>query len=192
MRAPKFRPISVLRGARAESGIAAVEFALLVPMFLILMMGVIDVGQMLFAYYELDQAVAAGAEYAALNAANVTSTNGGALASTIATTVVNANGTNWANDTVVVNNGPAVTVTGGSAVSGGTATKADEYYCLTGSSPNWSWGTGYLSQSPCTPGSGTAGKYVTITATYAYVPLLQIYSFIQSSTLSQSAAVQTQ
>ena len=61
--------------AGADSGIAAVEFAILVPVFLILLMGTTDLGQMLYAYYKLDQAVAAGAEYAALNAANVTSTN---------------------------------------------------------------------------------------------------------------------
>ncbi|HEY3777222.1 MAG TPA: TadE/TadG family type IV pilus assembly protein [Rhizomicrobium sp.] len=191
MVSPKKRcRLSGRRLARAESGIAAVEFALLVPMFLIMMMGIIDVGQMLFAYYELDQAVAAGAEYAALNAANVTSTSGPALATSIATAVSNANGTNWSNNTVVVNNGPTVTVTDGAATSSGTATNADEYYCLTGSSPNWSWGTGYANQ--LSEACGTPGKYVTITATYAYVPLLQIYNFIQSGTLTQSAAVQTQ
>lgn len=179
------------RMREGEAGIAAVEFAFLVPVFLILIMGVVDLGQMLYAYYELDQSVAAGAEYAALNAANVTSTNGAALANSIATAITNASGTNWANGTVVVNNGPTVTITGGTAVSSGTATNADEFYCLTGSSPNWNWGTGYTSQSSCTSG-GTAGKYVTVTATYAYVPLLQIYSFIQSGTLTQSAAVQTQ
>ncbi|MGH6889355.1 MAG: TadE/TadG family type IV pilus assembly protein [Rhizomicrobium sp.] len=191
MRAAKFRLLFAHKGDRTEAGVAAVEFAFLVPVFLVLLMGVIDVGQMLFAYYELDQAVAAGAQYAALNAANVTSTNGAALATSIATTIANANGTNWSNGTVVVNDGPTVTITGGNTVSSGTATNADDFYCLAGSSPNWSWGTGYTSQSACANG-GTAGKFVTVTATYAYVPVLQIYDFIQSGTLTQSAAVQTQ
>jgi Flp pilus assembly protein TadG len=174
--------------AGADSGIAAVEFAILVPVFLILLMGTTDLGQMLYAYYELDQA---GAEYAALNAANVTSTNGAALASSVATIVESANGSSWANDTIVVNNGPTVTVTGGTAVSSGTASNADSYYCLTGSPGSWSWGTANATQVSCA-GGGTAGKFVTVTATYSYHPVLKIYTFITDSTLSQSSVVQTQ
>ncbi len=176
---------------RASDGIAAVEFAILVPVFLILLMGTTDLGQMLYAYYELDQSVAAGAEYAALNAANVTSTNGAALASSIATIVESANGSSWANDTIVVNNGPTVTVTSGTAVSSGTASNADSFYCLTGSPGSWSWGTANATQVACA-GGGTAGKFVTVTATYAYHPVLKIYTFITDSTLSQSSVVETQ
>jgi Flp pilus assembly protein TadG len=177
--------------AGADSGIAAVEFAILVPVFLILLMGTTDLGQMLYAYYELDQSVAAGAEYAALNAANVTSTNGAALASSIATIVESANGTGWANDTIVVNDGPTVTVTSGTAVSSGTASNADSYYCLTGSPGSWSWGTANATQVACA-GGGSAGKFVTVTATYSYHPVLKIYNFITDSTLSQSSVVETQ
>lgn len=180
--------LSMLRGERANAGIAAVEFAFLVPVLLILVMGVADLGQMLFAYYQLDQAVAAGAQYAALNAANATSTKGASLASSIALAVANANGTAWANDTVVVNDGPSVTITNGTASSGGTAANADDFYCLTGTAPNRSWGTAYTSQSSCS-GSGTAGKYVTVTVSYSYVPLLKIYTFITNGTLTQNAAV---
>jgi len=175
----------------ADSGIAAVEFAILVPVMLILLMGGTDLGQMLYAYYRLDQAVAAGAEYAALNATSVNSTSGAALASSIATVVESANGTAWANDTIVVNNGPTVTMTGGAAGSSGTASNADSYYCLTGSPGSWSWGTAHSTQVSC-GATGTAGKFVTVTATYSYHPVLKIYSFITDSTLSQSSAVETQ
>ncbi|HWY17018.1 MAG TPA: TadE/TadG family type IV pilus assembly protein [Rhizomicrobium sp.] len=184
------RSLGKLAG-RANDGIAAVEFAILVPVFLILLMGTTDLGQMLYAYYKLDQAVAAGAEYAALNAANVTSTNGAALASSIATIVESANGSSWANDTIVVNNGPTVTVTSGTAVSSGTASSADSYYCLTGSPGSWSWGTANATQVACA-GGGSAGKFVTVTATYSYHPVLKIYNFITDSTLSQSSVVETQ
>jgi Flp pilus assembly protein TadG len=185
------RSLAKLAGG-ASDGIAAVEFAILVPVFLILLMGTTDLGQMLYAYYKLDQAVAAGAEYAALNAANVTSTNGAALASSVATIVESANGSSWADDTIVVNNGPTVTVTSGTAASSGIASKADSYYCLTGSPGSWSWGTQYANQtSPCASG-GSPGKFVTVTATYSYHPVLKIYTFITDSTLSQSSVVETQ
>lgn len=174
-----------------EAGIAAVEFAFLVPVFLILMMGMIDMGQLLYDYYQLDQAVAAGAQYAVLNAANVTSARGAAIANSVATAVENANGTSWANDTVVVNNGPTASYSGGTLTTGGTASNADDFYCLTGSAPTWTWGTAYTTQASCT-GSGTAGKFVTITASYAYAPLLNFYTFIGNMTLTQSAAVQVE
>jgi Flp pilus assembly protein TadG len=182
---------TAFEGERANAGIAAVEFAFLVPIFLILLMGSIDVGQMLFAYYRLDQAVAAGTQYAVLNGANVTSLNGASVAQYVATAVEDANGTAWANDTVVVNNGPSMTVTNGVATSGGTASNADDYYCITGSPPNWTWGTAYTSQVSCT-GGGTAGKYVTVTASYNYVPVLSFYTFITNSTLTQNGVVRVQ
>lgn len=174
-----------------DSGIAAVEFAIIVPVFLMLFVGATDLGQMLFDQYQLDQAVAAGAEYAALNSANVNSANGAALATSIAAVVESANGAAWANDVITVNNGPNVTVTNGHATSGGTASNADSYYCLTGSPGSWSWGTAYSSQVACA-GSGTAGKFVAITGTYTYTPLLTVFHFVHSSTLSQSSMVETQ
>ena len=181
----------LLAGKRADAGVAAVEFAFLVPVFAILFAGVVDVSQMLYACYQLDQAVGAGSQYAVLNAANVTSTTGAALAGSIATVVANANGTAWTNDTIVVNNGPSVTMTNGTAASGGTAANADSYYCLTGSLNSWAWGTAYTTQTNCS-GGDTAGKYVTITASYNYVPLVAIYNVFTNTTLNQSAAVRVQ
>lgn len=174
-----------------EAGIAAVEFAFLVPVFLVLMMGVIDMGQLLYDYYQLDQAVAAGAQYAVLNAANVTSAQGAQVANSIATAVENANGTSWANDTITVNNGPTATYTGGTLTTGGVAANADDFYCLTGSAPAWTWGTAYTTQVSCS-GGGTAGKFVTITASFSYAPYLNFYAFIGSKSLTQSAVVQVE
>ncbi|HEX3667024.1 MAG TPA: TadE/TadG family type IV pilus assembly protein [Rhizomicrobium sp.] len=176
---------------RSRSGVAAIEFAFLMPVFLILFVGIVDLGMMLVQDYRLDQAVAAGEEYAAVNGSSVNSTNGASLASSIATAVENANGTAWANDVVVVNNGPSVTVASGTATSGGTASNADSCYCPTGSPPNWTWGSAATCGSSCSGGS-TAGKFVTITATASYTPLLGLYRFINSGTLRQSAVVQTQ
>jgi Flp pilus assembly protein TadG len=176
---------------RSCSAIAAIEFAFLMPVFLVMFVGIVDLGMMLVQDYRLDQAVAAGAEYAAINASSVNSTSGGTLASNIATAVASANGSAWANDTVVVNNGPAVTVTAGTAAASGTASNADSCYCPTGSPPNWTWGSSATCGANCA-GTGKAGKFVTITATSSYTPLLALYHFINSGTLRQSAVVETQ
>ncbi|MGH6888897.1 MAG: TadE/TadG family type IV pilus assembly protein [Rhizomicrobium sp.] len=177
------------RAFRANEGIAAIEFAFIVPVLLILLMGAVDMGQMLYTYYRLDQAVAAGSQYAALNGGNVNSTGGGALASSIATIVENANGSAWANDAVVVNDGPSVTVASGTATTGGTASNADSCYCPTGSGSTWAWGSAMECGAACP--SGEAGKFVTITASYNYVPLVRFYSFITNATLSRTGTVQT-
>jgi Flp pilus assembly protein TadG len=176
---------------RSRSAIAAIEFAFLMPIFLVLFVGIVDVGMMLVQDYKLDQAVAAGAELAAVNTTSVNSTSGATLAGNIASTVASANGIGWANDVIVVNNGPSVTETGGSASSSGTASNADSCYCPTGSPPNWTWGSAMTCGASCS-GSGTAGKFVTITATSTYTPFLTLYHFINNGTLRQSAVVETQ
>jgi Flp pilus assembly protein TadG len=181
--------LRALWGSNAAA--AAVEFAFIMPVFLIIMIGAVDLGMMLFEDYKLEQAVAGGAEYAAVNTASVNSTSGATLASSIATAVESANGSGWANDVVVVNNGPSVTVTNGSATSGGTASNADSCYCPTGSPPNWTWGSSMTCGASCS-GGGTAGKFVTITATASYTPLLTGYGFIGGNTLRQSATVEAQ
>jgi len=176
---------------RSRSAAAAIEFAFIMPVFLIMFVGVVDLGMMLVEDYRLDQAVAAGAEFAAVNASSVNSTNGATLASNIATAVESANGNAWANDTVVVNDGPSVTVSNGTPTSGGTASNANNCYCPTGSPPNWNWGSSMTCGASCS-GGGTAGKFVTITATASYTPLLGLYNFINSGTLRQSSVVETQ
>jgi Flp pilus assembly protein TadG len=71
--------------ARRSSGIAAIEFALLAPEFVMVFAGTVDVGNALYKQTLLDSAVAAGTNYALVNAASVTAntdpSTGTALAS---------------------------------------------------------------------------------------------------------------
>lgn len=173
------------------SGIAAVEFALIAPIFVLILAGTIDLGIQIYLEAKIGAAVAAGAEYAAVNASSVNSANGASLASAIANVAANANGSGWENSSVVVNNGPSATVTGGTLSAGGTAANADSCYCPTGSPPNWSWGTAVACGSACT-GGGIAGKFVTVTASRSVTPLFPAFNFVRGSTITQSALVQTQ
>ena len=191
------RPIDLLRILRrflsgsCTGGLSGIEFAMLAPVYLIVLVGAVDIGGMLYKSYQLEQAVAAGAEYAAVNAANVNGTNGATLATSIAGIVANANGSASANDTVVVNNGPTETVTNGTPSSGGTAANANNCYCPTGSPPNWVWGSSQTCSDSC-PNGSVAGKFVTITASAAYTPLLTTYGLLKNGTLTQNATVQVQ
>jgi len=174
-------------------GIAAVEFAMLAPLLCLLLAGVTDLGGALFTKFKLDAAVTAGANFAQVNSANVTSTNGQTLATNIATIVETSQGAGWANDAVVVNDGPSSTVTGGTTASSGTAANADLCYCPSGTPGSFAWGGSTACGTAC-PGSNTgyAGKFVTITASETYTPIFSSYGIVQNNTISASAAVQVQ
>lgn len=129
------------RFSAENTGVAAVEFAIYGTLFLINFAATVDIGLVMYIQFQVNSAVSAGAPYAAINAASINSTSAASLAISISNVVANANGSGWEDGTVVVNNGPTVTVTGGSAVVSGTAANADNCYCPTGSPPNWSWGS---------------------------------------------------
>ena len=190
---------SLVRRARQTSGIAALEFALLAPMFVMGFAGVVDIGTALYLRMRLESAVAAGANYALTHHSQVNSTNGATLASAIASLVSNSPVVNAsdANDTpttatVVVNNGPSATVTGtGTPAASGTAANADLYYCPTGGAPIWTWGSSTTNGSACT-GGGTASRFVSITASYSYTPFFASFGFVTNGTITAGAMVQTQ
>lgn len=184
------RPTDLLRDRR---GVAAVEFALLTPVFCLLLAGIVDLGGALYTKFKLDSAVTAGANYAQINAGNVSSTNGQTLATNIATIVETSQGSGWADDGVVVNDGPSASVSGGTASTSGTASNADLCYCPTGAPGAFTWGSSTTCGSAC-PGTNTgyAGKFVTITATRQYTPIFSSYGIVQNNTISAAAAVQVQ
>lgn len=175
-----------------RGGASAVEFALVLPVFCMILAGVADFGGALYAKFGLDGAVAAAANYALLNATNVNSTSGASLATNLATILASARATDWATGTVVVNNGPSATVnSAGTVTSGGTASNADLYYCPTGSGASVAWGSSVSQGASCT-GGGTAGKFVMIVAHRTYNPIFSSYGLIKNGTITASAIVETQ
>jgi Flp pilus assembly protein TadG len=79
-RVRRMLPSSVHGGSSADRGAVAVEFALLLPFLLLIVLGIIDFGRMLNAQETLTQAAREGARLAALGQsnANVTSRTQGA------------------------------------------------------------------------------------------------------------------
>ncbi len=185
------KPVLRVISRGENTGVAALEFAIYATLFLTVFAVTADLALSMYYQFQMDSAVAAGAEYAALNAASVNSTSGAGLASSISNVVANANGSAWEDGTIVINNGPAVTVTGGSPVASGTASNADNCYCPTGTPPNWSWGGSVTCGSACT-GSTIAGKFVTIAASRSFTALFPQLGFTQNGTITRSALVQTQ
>jgi Flp pilus assembly protein TadG len=177
-----------------KRGIAAIEFALITPVFALLIAGTIDLGGALYTKFKLDSAVTAGANYAMINSANASSTNGQTLANSVSTIVEASEGAGWANNTIVVNDGPSTAVTGGGSPStSGTASNADACYCPTGAGSGFTWGSSTTCGAACSGSdTGFAGKFITISATRTYTPIFSSYGIVANNTISVTTAVQVQ
>lgn len=174
------------RYVRDKAGIATIEFAIIVPILLLILVAMADFGLVLYVRFGLNEKVSASANYAIVKASDVSSTNGATLATNLAS-IVPSN----VDVTVVVNNGPSVTRTGGVSSASGTASGADSCYCPTVSGSTVSWGSAMTCKSTCS-GSGLAGKFVSINASVAYSPLFGSYGFVRNGTLSTFTVVQVQ
>jgi Flp pilus assembly protein TadG len=186
--------VSIAHLLRARRCVAALEFALIAPVLVMVLAGAVDLGLAVYTWTRLQGALAVGANFAMVNAAKVRSTNNDAvtLASEIASLVSTGTGVPAADVTVVVNNGPTATVTGGTPATGGTASGADACYCPSGAPGSWTWGSAITCASPpstCAGSTNRSGKFVTITASYAFSPFFPAYHFVNGGTMSAGAAV---
>jgi Flp pilus assembly protein TadG len=168
-----------------------VELALISPMLMILLAGIIDFGRAYQEEIELSAAVAAASQYALLNVANINSTNAASLAATLSGIVANTNGAAWAGSAVTVNDGSTNASAGGVTTTSGTAANADSCWCPTGVSASWNWGSAAACGSVCAGGT-LAGKFVTIAATRRFTAIFTAYGLIGNITLHQSTIVQAQ
>jgi len=166
------RAVARSMAAWENSGAAAVEFALFVPFFMLVIAGTFNLWYLTYTASELTAAVSAGSLYAANNATLV-STSPVALQRDIQTIVANTNGPSWATSTVNVNNGDAT-----------------HCYCPTGGPGSWNWGAAVACGNPCGSG-GVAGQFVTIMASRTLSPLFPNFGLRYSGTISRGALVET-
>ena len=159
--------------AAEDSGAAAVEFALFLPFFLLVLAGTVDLGYLTYTASELSAAVSAGSLYAANNGALV-ATSPDTLSGNIQAIVANANGTGWATSAVNINNGDPT-----------------HCYCPTGPLGNWTWGSAMTCGGVCS-GGGVAGQFVTITASHTVSPVFPTLGLTYNGTVSRSAIIETQ
>jgi len=147
---------------RDRRGVSAVEFGLAAPVFLAALSPVIDLGLAFSQQIRVNQAVEAGAQYAAVN-----QYNGGTWATNVQSAVTNAT-------TLTVS--PTV----GSQTCG-CPNATNTLISNVGSPP---------CTQTCTDGT-TAGYYVTISATATYTSVMP-YPIINNPTLSSQAIVRIQ
>ena len=148
------------------SGVAAVEFALVLPMLILLLIGCCDAGFMFYRQIQVDAAALAGATYAARF--------GWATNTTSASQQSQANIQAAAQDASALGSQVAVTAT------------------LTTGCLSTSTGQLFASGASQCSGNVTSGTYVTVAATFAYTTIIPYPGLSQPSTLSGSATVRIQ
>ena len=178
---------------RDRSGVAAVEVALISPTIILILVGLVDLGGMLYTRFQLDASLTAGANYAMINGTSVNATSAAALASTLAGLVSSGQSSNWANSSVTVNAGPTASSSGGVVTTGGTASSADSCYCPSGATTgSITWGSSQTCGATCT-GGGFAGKFVLLSATHAYTPIFSGYGMVApNGQITTTSLVQVQ
>ena len=188
-----FNPLRALRRLAADRrGMSAVEFALISPVFCLILVATVDIGGALMTKYRLDAAVAAGLNYAQVNGPALSASTAPTLGTAIANLIYTGEGTAGADVAVVVNDGARVTVVAGAVSNGGTAANAERCYCPTGGAGATTWGPPVACGSVC-PGidKGYGGKFVTILASQTYTPLLSTFGIVRNP-ISAAGTAQVQ
>ena len=150
-------------------GLAAVEFALVAPVLLLILGGMIDFGLLMSGKSQLANGIAQGVQYALLQGPRVS-------ASAV----------------------QAVVVRDGTSPSGVTATvTGPACYCLSGSpvvlaTSSTALSPSYSCTGTCPAPAALPSAFLIITASYVYQPIMPLYSKISNTTVSNTVTVRLQ
>jgi len=185
------RAVNLLRSRR---GIAAVEFALIAPFIVWLLIFTVDCTLYLFTTLQLSNAVAAGAEYALVNGQAVSPNSAGCSTTTPPCLTV---ATLRANIKTIVQNAtspalaaPTVYYNTSSATAGDSDTIFYSCYC-----PNSAAAAAAQTASTCSTAcaDGTQpGSYVAIQASTTFTPIFPGDQWLAAGTISNTAWVRVQ
>ncbi|WP_020179754.1 TadE/TadG family type IV pilus assembly protein [Methylopila sp. M107] len=179
------------RLARDRRGASAVEFALLTPVFGLILAGTLDMGSSLYAQFGLNSAVSAGANYALANASGASSSGSATLSDAISKLASGAQGLTVVTGVATVNAGTTSTTLNSATSRAGTASAADSCYCPSVSGATVTWGSVMTCNAAC-PSGGYAGKFVVVSAARQFTSFLGSYSFAPTGRIFAQTMVQVQ
>lgn len=171
-------------------GATSVEFIIIMPVMVGMTLAIADFGNVLYARFRLDAAVAAGASYGISRASDVSTTSANDLALKTATLVGDTTLTNYSLVRVNVNNGPVGTKNGGNATATTTTPATTNGLCYCPNSAT-DFGSQLTCGTVCANG-GVAGRFVAITARRPYAPLFTNYGIVSDGYISVTSLVQTE
>ncbi|WP_176224293.1 TadE/TadG family type IV pilus assembly protein [Maritimibacter sp. HL-12] len=157
-----------------DSGSIAVEFALVAPVLMFILAGVIDIGSATHAKLSLDARVTTTAEFALLQ----TTPGDQAAAEDLAVRLVNLL-RGGADETaeVVVNNAASAAWNGSEVTTASRPGDASMCYCPTLMENDIAWGQATDCGTPCASGD-SAGHFVQVSATTRHSTIFPGYAFI--------------
>ncbi|PZX40692.1 TadE-like protein [Roseinatronobacter thiooxidans] len=177
-------PLFWLRAAQQETGSAAVEFALIAPVILLILAVTFEIGLTLRAKSRLVGAISATAHQTLDSAATVDD----GTAQTVATALLGGLAGRGRSATVNLNNAVTARLEGGTIVVTDTGAPVANCYCPTWGEAGYDWNASMACNTDCADGS-LAGRFVQITAQAPFTSILGAYSFFSPETLQNSAVV---
>ncbi|WP_093120441.1 TadE/TadG family type IV pilus assembly protein [Salinihabitans flavidus] len=173
---------------RNESGSVAVEFALVAPILMFVLAGVIDIGSATYAKLSLDARLTAVAEYALNQPAPGDQEAAAAMAEKLVT-LMQGGATDTAE--VVVNNGASATWDGSTSSVTLLSGDAALCYCPVRSESGIEWGGAESCGTPCASGD-SSGQFVQISATTRHVTIFPGYAFIEGDSVKTQTMLRLQ
>lgn len=170
----------IRRLRRDKGGSVAVEFALVAPVLVFVLAGVIDIGSATYARLSLDARVTAAATYALLQPAPNNQDSADDLARNLVGLLQGD-----ASDTaeVIVNNAASATWTGTAVTTSPGPGDVGMCYCPTLVQGDLAWGAAAECGTICADG-GSAGQFVQLSATTRHVAIFPGYAFIDGETVA--------
>ncbi len=172
------------RALRDESGSAAVEFALIAPVFVLILAGTLEIGIVIRERFDLVSVVSAAAHHTLGIGESVDDGSAQQVAATLATLLDGGD----RSATVRVNNAVIADLGEDGVAVSDTGADVAACYCPSRPDDALSWGAEVICGTSCADGN-TAGRFVEIVARAPYAPLLGTFGLFTDQTLHNSAVV---
>ncbi|OLP61943.1 hypothetical protein BJF93_07395 [Xaviernesmea oryzae] len=163
---------------KSRRGIAAVEFAFIAPVMLVMMTGVSELGVFVFKRMQANEAVSAAANAALASGPGLSSSTADATANVLASILRAPDTAGTARMTI--NGLRAYDITATQMTSSGSVSSADECRCPTQANGVIDWGGSVGCTSTCADGS-SAGRYISIAYHRPYKPVFPTYGLISNN-----------
>jgi len=173
-----------LRAARDEGGSAAVVFALIAPVFLLILAATFEIGLVIRAKFQLISVVSAASNHTLAIGDTIDEDS----AQNAAAAIVALLGGGARSATVNVNNAVTAQIEAGTVTVSNTGAAVADYYCPSRPEEGLVWGGATDCTAACGDGS-QAGRFVEIAVQSPFAPVLGAYGLFSGDALYNSAVV---
>ncbi|MEF0941377.1 TadE/TadG family type IV pilus assembly protein [Rhizobium sp. BR 362] len=146
-----FRQANALK--QDVSGNAAIEFAILAPIFTLILAVSFDIGALVFARFQLEAAISNNASYAIVHSDQIDGKSDNQLAKSLALMIAGQFTSGDASASVVVNDGVQASYDGAIVKIDGTPGPTGACYCPKGMASSFNWGSQQTCGSSCPDGA---------------------------------------